>query len=177
MNLDELKKSMSTLDEILAEKSCDTISFNTKTCTSAQTRIAKQYGKNILSSTVLAVVFIALWLSGNHQPSFPIAMKGFLGVFMAVTAIVYAILYYLIKRIQVTSATPMVVMKQVSSFRLYTLIAEIFFAIILAIFFTMFLSNLWSLGSYTFWLVAGALLVNLIIAAIILPNKLEISMN
>ncbi len=173
MNLDELKKSMSTLDDVLAKKSCDSISFDTETCTSAQSRIAKQYLKSILNCGVLAAVFIILWISGNDQPSFPVAMKGFLGVFMAVAAIVYATLYRLIKKIQVTTASPMTVMKQVSSLRLYTLIAEIIFAIILAVFFTIFLGNLWALGSYTFWLVAGALLVSLIIAGIMLPKKIR----
>lgn len=173
MDLEELKKSMSTLDDVLAKKSCDSITFNTDACSSAQSRIARQYQKSILSSSVLAVVFIALWLGGSDQPSFPVAMKGFLGVFMAVTVIVYAILYRLIKKIQVSSAAPMEVMKQVSSLRLYNLIAEIFFAIVLAVFFTIFLSNLWALGSFTFWLVAGALLVSLGIAAVMLPKKIK----
>ncbi len=79
----------------------------------------------------------------------------------------------MIKKIQVTNASPMDVMKQVSSFRLYTLIVEIILAIVLTVFFTIFLSNLWALGSYTFWLVAGALCVSLIIAAIMLPKKIR----
>ncbi len=173
MDLDELKKSMSILDEALEKKNGDSIDFNTETCTSAQIRLAKQYRNSILSSGVLAVVFIVLWLSGNDQPSFPVAMKGFLGVFMAVAAIVYVMLYRMIKRIQVTTASPMAVMKQVSSLRLYALVAEIIFAIVLAVFFTIFLSNLWALGSYTFWLVAGALFVSLIIAVIMLPKKIK----
>ncbi len=173
MNLDELKKSMSTLDEVLAEKSGDTLNFNTDTCNSAQSRVAKQYRKNILSCSVIAIVFIILWLSGTDQPSFPVAMKGFLGLYMAGAAIVYAILYYLIKKIQISTTAPIVVMKQVSSLRLYALIAEIILAIILAVFFTIFLSNLWVLGTYTFWLVAGALLVSITIAMIMLPKKIK----
>ncbi len=173
MNLDELKKSMSTLDDFLAQKSGDSIDFNTSTCTSAQNRIAKQYRNSILSSGVLAVVFIGLWLSGNDQPSFPVVMKGFLGVFMAVVTIGYAILYRFVRNIKVTSDSPITVMKQVTSLRLYALIAEIIIAIVLTVFFTIFLSNLWALGSYTFWLVAGALCVSLIIAAIMLPKKIR----
>lgn len=65
------------------------------------------------------------------------------------------------------------VMKQVSNLRLYTLATEIVLAIVLAIFFTIFLGNLWSLGSYTFWLVSGALLISVIIAVIILPKKIK----
>lgn len=64
-------------------------------------------------------------------------------------------------------------MKQVSNLRLYTLATEIVLAIVLAIFFTIFLGNLWSLGSYTFWLVSGALLISVIIAVIILPKKIK----
>lgn len=36
MNLDELKKSMSTLDDVLAEKSGENINFNSAACNSAQ---------------------------------------------------------------------------------------------------------------------------------------------
>ena len=173
MNLDELKKSMSTLDDVLAQKNIKSISFNTETCSSAQSRIAKQYRKSILNCGVLAVVFIILWLDGTHESAFPVAMKGFLGIFMAVAAIVYMVLYRSIKKIQPAISTPMHIMKQVASLRLYTLVAEIFFTVVLAVFFTIFLSNLWSLGTWTFWLVSGALLVSLIIAFIMLPKKIR----
>ncbi|MDE6240120.1 MAG: hypothetical protein K2M54_09085 [Muribaculaceae bacterium] len=173
MNLDELKKSMSTLDDVLAQKNIEPISFNTETCSSAQSRIAKQYRKSILNCGVLAVVFIILWLSGTGESAFPVAMKGFLGIFMAVAAIVYMVLYRSIKKIQPATSTPMRIMKQVASLRLYTLVAEIFFTVVLAVFFTIFLSNLWSLGTWTFWLVSGALLVSLIIALIMLPKKIR----
>ena len=47
MNLDELKKSMSTLDDVLAQKSGDTVTLNTATCDTAQKRVTKNYCKNI----------------------------------------------------------------------------------------------------------------------------------
>lgn len=173
MNLDELKKSMSTLDDVLAQKSNEPIKLNTVTCETAQKRIAKQYLKNIQMCSVLAVVFIALWLSGTDNPAFPVAMKGFLGIYMAVAAMMYAVLYFMIKKVQVTSEAPMLVMKQVATFRLYTLISEIVLAIVLAVFFTIFLGNLWVLGSFTFWLVSGALLISVFLGAIMLPKKIK----
>ena len=173
MNLDELKKSMSTLDDLLAEKSGNSINLNPDTCNTAQKRVAKQYRKNIQMCSVLAVVFIGLWLSGTDNPAFPVTMKGFLGIYMAIAAMMYAVLYRLIKNIQVTSTAPMVVMKQVSALRLYTLTTEIILAIALAVFFTIFLSNLWSLGSYTFWLVSVALSISVIIGAIMLPKRIK----
>ena len=174
MNLDELKKSMSTLDDILAQKNSEPIKFNTETCTSARSRISKQYRKNILNCGVVAVVYIILWLSGKDASVFPVALKGFLGVFMAVAAIVYLLLYRSIKKINLATSTPMQIMKQVASFRLYTLVAEIFFALVLAVFFTIYLSNLWALGTYIFWIVSGALLVCIIIALIMLPKKIKV---
>ncbi len=173
MNLDELKKSMSTLDDVLAQKSNNPINLNSEICNSAQIRIAKQYRRNILNCSVLAAVFITMWISGTGESSFPVGIKGFLGIYMAVAAVVYLFLYRFIKKIQPATSTPMQMMKQVASLRLYTLVAEIFFAIILAVFFTIFLSNLWALGTYTFWLVAVALLVNIIIAVIMLPKKIR----
>lgn len=173
MNLDELKNSMSTLDDVLAQKKEEPINFNTDKCESAQSRVANQYRKVILNCSVLAIVFITMWVSGADENLFPVAMKGFLGIYMAVTAIVYIFLYRFIKRIKITAFTPMQIMKQVASLRLYTLIAEIFLAIVLAIFFTIFLGNLWTLGANTFWLVSGALLVSIIIALIMLPKKIR----
>ncbi len=173
MNLDELKKSMSSLDDVLAQKNSEPINFNIETCTSAQSRIAKQYRKGILNCGVLAVVFIILWLSGTDESVFPVAMKGFLGIFMAVAAIVYLLLYRFVKKIKLATSTPMQMMKQVASLRLYTLVAEIFFAIVLAVFFTVFLSNLWTLGTWTFWLVSGALAFCIIIALTMLPKKIR----
>ncbi len=174
MDLDELKKSMSTLDDVLAKRSGDSINFNIKNCTWAKSRIARQYRDSFLNCGILAVVFIGLWISGADQPYFPVAMKGFLGVFMALAAIVYVFLYRFLGKIKITSAAPMEVMRQVLSLRLYTLIAEIIFTVVLAVFFTIFLGNLWVLGSHTFWLVAGALFVNLTIAAIMLPKKIRV---
>ncbi|MDE6338851.1 MAG: hypothetical protein K2K97_03570 [Muribaculaceae bacterium] len=173
MNLDELKKSMSTLDDVLAQKCNEPINFNIETSTSAQTRIIKQYHKSILNCGILAIVFIILWISGTDESAFPVAMKGFLGVFMAIAAIVYLLLYRSVKKIKLASSAPMQIMKQVASLRLYTLVAEIFFAVVLAVFFTIFLSNLWTLGTWTFWLVSGALLVSIIIALIMLPKKIR----
>lgn len=173
MNLDELKKSMSTLDDVLAQKSSEPIKLNTATCDTAQKRVTKQYLKNIRMCSVLAVVFIVLWLSGMDNPAFPVAMKGFLGIYMAVAAMVYTVLYFMIKKVQVTSVAPMLVMKQVATLRLYTLISEIVLAIVLAVFFTIFLGNLWVLGSFTFWLVSGALLISVILGAIMLPKKIK----
>ncbi|MDE6577316.1 MAG: hypothetical protein K2K58_04000 [Muribaculaceae bacterium] len=173
MNLDELKKSMSTLEDVLAQKSENIINFNTAKCNSAQFRVAKQYQKGILNCTVLAVIFIILWISGVDENAFPVAMKGFLGIYMAVAAIVYLFLYGLVKKINLARSTPMQIMRQVASLRLYTLVTEIFFAVVLAVFFTIFLSNLWTIGSYTFWLVSGALLVSIIIAVIMLPKKIR----
>ncbi len=173
MNLDELKKSMATLDDALAQKNNESIKLNLDTCTSAQIRIVRQYRKNILMCSVLAIVFIILWLSGTDESSFPVAMKGFLGIFMAASAAIYFFLYRFAQNIRVATSTPMQTMKQVASLRLYALIAEIFLAIVLAVFFTLFLSNLWTVKQYTFWLVAGALFISLVIAAVMLPNKIK----
>lgn len=173
MNLDELKKSMSTLDDVLAQKNNGPISLNTGTCRSAHSRIAGQYRKNIRICSVLAVVFLALWVRGIGDNSFPVAMKGFLGIYMAVAAGIYTFLYRFLEKIRVATAAPMQIMKQVASLRLYALLAEIFLVIILAVFFTLFLSNLWMVSQYSFWFVAGALLAGLVVAAFLLPGKIR----
>lgn len=162
MNLDELKKSMSTLDEVLAQKSSDPIKLNTNTCQSAQGRIAKLYRKNILVCGVLAVVFLLTGIGGVNAEIFPTGLKLFLGIFLGIAALWYTVLYKRTKDIDVASDTPMQTMKKVASLRLSALVGEIVGMIMITIFFTMLFSHLWSLDHYKVWLIAGALFIAVI---------------
>lgn len=173
MNLDELKKSMSTLDDVLAQKGNEPIMLNTGKCNAAQGRIAKQYRKSTRMCAVLAIVFITMWLAGINDTSFPSVLKGFLGIYMALAAVWFSFLYFKTKKINVATDTPIRIMGQVASLRLYALTGEIILGVILAVFFTIFLSNLWVVGQYKFWIVCGALLICLLIGAVLLPGKIR----
>lgn len=174
MNLDELKKSMSTLDDVLAEKSGETIDFNTATCNTAQKRIMKKYRHGATSCVILAVVFLIAWNAGLGKDAFPIAYKLFLGAFMAVAAIWYAYLYFKTRKIDIATSTPMQTMKQVASLRFCVLTGEIVLGMILVVFFTLFLSNLWVVGRYRFWIVIAAIVAFIAISVTVnLPRTIR----
>lgn len=174
MTLDELKQSMSTLDDVLAEKSGIDINLDTTTCDTAQKRILKQYRKGATSSAILAVVFTTLWCARIDQNVFPLAYKLYLGVFMAAATAWYIFLYFKTKSIYVYASTPMQTMRKVASLRLYALAGEISFGMALVVFFTLFLSNLWAVKEYTFWIVLSAITIFLIIGIIFyLPRTIR----
>ena len=173
MNLDELKQSMTTLDDVLAQKSSDTITLNTSTCDTAQKRIAKLYRKNILMCGVLAVVFLLTGIGGVNEEVFPSSLKFFLSIFLGISAIWYTYLYFKTKKINVLVDAPMKTMNKVASLRLFALIGEIVLAICLTMFFTLLLSHLWNLAHYKVWLIAGALFVALIYSGIVMRKTIR----
>ncbi len=174
MNLDELKKSMSALDDVLAEKVGDSINFNTETSNTAQKRIMKQFRQGALSCIILAIVFPIAWNSRLGNDAFPLAYKLFLEIFLVVAVIWYGFLYFKTKKINIVVATPMQTMKQVASLRFYTLTGEIVLGMTMVVFFTLFLSNLWVVGQYRFWIVIAATVIFIVLLVFVfLPRTIR----
>lgn len=174
MNLDELKKSMSTLDDVLAQKSDEPIKLNTNTCDTAQQKIMRFFRKGSLSTLILAVVFPCAWQSGFGNDAFTPGIKVFLVTFLIVATVWYAYLYLKTKKINIATSTPAIVMKQVASLRFCTLTGEIVLGMTLAVFFTLFLSNLWVVGRYRFWIVTAAIVVFVILlTTVYLPRTIK----
>ncbi len=174
MNLDELKKSMSTLDDVLAQKSGDPINFETKTCDTAQKKIMRMYRNGAIICGLFIPFFLIAWHSGLGNDAFPLSYKIFLESFLFIAAIWYAFLYSKTKKINILVSTPMQTMKEVASLRLYALTGEIVLGMAMAVFFTLFLSNLWVVGPYRFWIVLTATVIFLILlVTIFLPRTIQ----
>lgn len=174
MNLDELKNSMSTLEDVLAEKSNDKIQLNTDTCNTAQKRIMRMYLKGVVCCLVTAVMFLIAWNAGLGRDAFPLAYKLFLEVFLTIGALWYAYLYIKTKKINIAASTPMQVIKQVASLRLYALSGEIVLCMAMVVFYTLFLSNLWTVGPYRFWTIIAAIAVFLILlVTVFIPRTIR----
>ncbi len=163
MELNELKKSMSTLDDLLATKSVNFINFNVATCDNAQKRIMKMYRKGAFSCIIIAIVFLIAWNAGLGNDAFPLSYKLFLEIFLAIGAIWYSLLYYKTKKINIAVSKPMQTLKQVSALRLYALTGEIVLGMAMVVFFTLFMSNLWIVGKYRFWIVTAAIVVFIVL--------------
>ena len=173
MNLDELKTSMSTLDDVLAQKSKGPIQFNSDTCRSAQGRIEKLYRRNILMCGVLAIVFILTGMGGVNEEVFPKSLKLFLGIFLGIAALWYTMLYSRTKKINVIADTPMQTMKKVAGLRLFALIGEIVGMTVTTVFFTLLITHLWSVAHYKVWLIVGALVAAVIFTIIRLRQNIR----
>ncbi len=174
MDLDELKKSMSTLDDVLAKETSDNINLKSTKCDTAQRRIMKMYCKGAISCPILAVVFLCAWNSGFGNDAFPTALKIFLCIFLCIATIWYGYLYFKTKKIDISVSTPMQTMRQVSTLRLFALIGEFVLGMAMAVFFTLFLSNLWVVGRYRFWIVIAATGVFLILlTTVFLPRTIR----
>ncbi len=174
MNLDDLKNSMTTLDDFLAEKCSNTINFNTNTCNTAQSRIMKRYRQGASSSIILAVVFLVAWHVGLGEDAFPTAYKMFLGIYLVIAAAWYAFLYIKTKKINIALSTPIDTLKQVKALRLYALTGEIVLGMAMAVFFTLFLSNLWVVGRYRFWIIIAATVIfTVLLITVFLPRTIR----
>lgn len=174
MNLDDFKKSMSTLDDVLAQKSHEPIRLNTNTCGTAQKKIMRTYRQGALSTLILAVVFPFAWKSGFGNDAFTPGIKIFLVTFLLVATIWYGYLYFKTKKINVATNTPIQTMKQVASIRFCALSGEIILGMSVAVLFTLFLSNLWVVGQYRFWIVLTAIVVFIVLlTTVYLPRTLK----
>ena len=173
MDLDELKKSMSTLDEVLAQKSNKPINLNTDTCKSAQGRIEKLYRQQILMCGILAIVFLLTGIGGVNDEVFPNNLKLFLSIFLGVAALWYARLYAKTKKINVLADTPMETMRKVAGLRLSALIGEVVGLSITTVFFTLLLTHLWVVAKYKVWIIIGALIVAIIFSIIRLQQNIR----
>ncbi len=174
MNFDELKKSMTTLDDVLAQKSSEPIKLNSKTCNSAQKKIMRSYRHGAFSTLIFAIVFPLAWRSGFGNDVFTIGIKIFLEAFMVVTTIWYSHLYLRTKKINILTGAPAQIMKQVASLRFYALTGEIVLGMACAVLFTLFLSNLWVVGRYRFWIVVAAIIIFIILlTTVYLPRSIK----
>ncbi len=171
MNLDQLKDSMSTLDEMLAQKGYNTIRLNTSTCNTAQKKIMKRYSQGALASLLIGAIFILQWQAGLGVDKFPFHLRIFLIIFLAISAVWYLFLYSKTKKINIFVSTPMQTVRQVASLRRYALVAEITLALAMTVFFTLFLSNLWNIKAASFWVIIAFLAIEVILfLAVFLPH-------
>ena len=74
MQLNELKKSMSTLEQVLAKTNSD-IKINVSTSQTAKTKILKKIRQGFVSCIILAIVFTAMALGNVEPQSFPNYLK------------------------------------------------------------------------------------------------------
>ena len=149
MELSDLKKDMSILEQVLA-KSNEEITVDFSASATAQSKLAKVFQQNLRNCLLASIIPIVLLVSGANTGSFPLYLKIFLLIYLLLGATWYAFLWSTVKKINIISLTPISLLSTTSKLKLYTLAGEIFFIVGLTIFFSLFLSNLWDFSPLSF---------------------------
>lgn len=157
MQLDDLKKSMSTLDQVLAKTNTD-IKINVSASETAKSKILKKFRQSFTSCLIIAVVFTAMALGNQYSLSFPNYLKIGMAVCLLVAAIWYIFMYRYLKGISIASLPPAQLFSKTTTLKLMVISSEAFFGICLAIFFTLLLPTAWTYNQIGFWAMVATII-------------------
>lgn len=161
MQLDELRKSMSTLEQVLAKTNTD-IKINLSVAQTAQTKLLNKFRQEFTVLLILAVIFAAAAIGNVNPLSFPLYLKIYLSSLLAVGAIWYIYLYRKLKGINIATLAPSQLFSGTANIKLLTLSGEIFFGAGFVVLFTLLFPNAWHYNRVAFWAMAVALLIVII---------------
>lgn len=165
MQIEELKKNMSVLDQVLAKTSTE-IEINREPSETAQTKILKKYGRAAIQCLIISAAFCCLWM-GNVEPvKLPNMLKGFIVILCGMAGAWYILLFTMLKKIKLASLTPREVISKTTLIKIMTLSGEIFLDIALTVFFTLFLSEMFGSNQLAFWLTISLLAIVLTFSVI-----------
>ena len=161
MQLDELKKSMSTLEQVLAKTNTD-IKIDVSASKTAQTKLLKKFRMEYTVCLILAVVFAAAAIGNINPLSFPLHLKVYLSSFLTAAGLWYIYLYHRLKGINIATLTPTQLFSKTATIKLQTLSGEIFFGACLVVLFTLLFPNAWVYNQKAFWAMAITLFIVII---------------
>ena len=174
MQIDELKKSMSLLDQLLSKTDTD-IKIDIAASETAQKRILKKYRKGFTSPAILAVVFTLMWIGGVNTKAFPDYLRAYLIVYLLAATLWYVFLYVRFKRVNVSQLAPRQLFAETTRIKIYTISGEAVSLIGLAVFFGLFLPDLMTVNPLAFWLCVAILVCGLISTGIyFLPKYIRL---
>ena len=157
MQLDELKKSMSTLEQELAKTNSD-IKINVSTSQTAKTKILKKFRQGFVSCVILAIAFATMPLDNVTPQSFPNYLKIGMSVCLAVGAVWYIFMYFKLNRIDIAALPPAKLFSKTANIKLMMISGEVFFIVYLVIFFTLLFQSFWNYNRIGFWAMVATLL-------------------
>lgn len=157
MQLNELKKSMSALDEMLAKTNPE-VMINVAASQTAQIKLLKKIRQGFLSCIIVAVVFTAMALGNIEPQSFPNYLKIYMAICLAVGGGWYLLVYYRLKRVDVAGLTPASLIAKTAKIKLMMISGELCLLVCLAIFFTLLFQSFWSYNQVGFWAMVVCLL-------------------
>lgn len=165
MKLDELKNSMSTLEQVLAKTNAD-IRINVCASQTAKTKLLRKFRQGFLCCLLLAVVFAAGAIGGVNPDSFPFGLKIYLVVYLLLGAVWYVFMYIKLRGIDITALKPAKMFSKTANIKMLMLSGEILFGIGIVILFTLLFPTAWTFNRIGFWAMAGGLAAAIIFSAV-----------
>lgn len=174
MQIDELKKSMSTLDQILAKTNSD-IRINVSASETAKTKILRKFRQSSTSCFILAVVFASMIAGGVSQQALSVGLKIYLVIYLLLAAVWYLFLYRKLSDINIATLPPAKLFSKTANIRMMVLSGEVLFGIGLVILFTLLLPSMWTLSRIGFWGMIATLAVGIIVGVLYyLPQYIKL---
>ncbi len=161
MQLDELKKSMSTLEQMLAKTNTD-IKIDVSASQTAQTKILRKFRQGFVSCLILAVVFACMAIANVNPQSFPLYLKIYISALLVIGAVWYIFMYCKLNRIDIAAISPTQLFAKTATIKLMVIISEFFFIICLVVLFTLLFPTAWAYNRIGFWAMVATLLFALV---------------
>ncbi len=165
MQLVELKKNMSVLDQVLAKTSTN-IEINVTASNTARERILKKYRQSCTNCLIITAVFICLLIGNVSATELPNMYKAYIAIMCAMASVWYIFLFFRLKNINISELVPRELFAATTKIKMLTLSGEIFFGIALAVFFTLLLSDMLEKSPIVFVLIVATLAFGLIRSAV-----------
>lgn len=150
MQLNELKKSMSTLEQVLAKTNSD-IRIDVSASKTAQAKILKKFRQGFICCLILAMVFAAGAIGGINLQSFPLGLKIYLVIYLMLGAVWYGYMYRKLRGINIAALPPAKLFSKTANIKMLMLSGEIFFGIGIVILFTILFPTAWAFNRIGFW--------------------------
>ena len=144
MQFEELKKRMSTLEQVFAKTNTD-IKINVSVAENAQSKILKKFRQGFTACFILAAAFAVMAVANFNPLSFPNDIKISMSVCLAVGAVWYIFMYRKLNRIDVAALPPAQLFSKTAKLKLMVISGELFFFICLVVFFTLLFQTAWAL--------------------------------
>ncbi len=165
MQLEELKQNITGLDQLLA-KTGSAVEVNVTASETAQGKILKNYRQSFINCLILTVVFTCLWMGNVSSLKLPNMYKAFIVIQSLLGAAWYMYLYFRLRKVDISRLTPGRLFSETTKIKLLTLSGEVFFGILLTVFFTLLLSFLMGSNPLAFWLIIATIAIALVIGVI-----------
>lgn len=136
MQLDELKKSMTVLDQVLAKTGSE-IEIDVKTSRKAKSWLLRLYLADAIICLIVGLVFLSLITFDIYAPLLPGYIRIYVATFSITAALWYGFLYLKLRSMDVATLSPSEVISRTNRVKFLTLTGEIVFAIAIAVLFTM----------------------------------------